>query len=94
MNWTTEPPKKAGHYWKVTIAEFKSYITENRLLSVFSKEGQIQSPKEIGKYIKLLLTDAQDDFLKDNDISHLDKQQQKDVFNVGSLIANMLKSYL
>lgn len=75
-------------------AEFESYITENRLLAVFSKEGRIQSPKEIGKYIKLLLADAQDDFLKDNDISHLDKQQQKDVFNVGSLIANMLKSYL
>lgn len=75
-------------------AEFKSYITENRLLSVFSKEGKIQSPKEIGKYIKLLLTDAQDDFLKDNDVSHMEKQQQKDIFNVGPLVANMLKSYL
>jgi Rnl2 family RNA ligase len=75
-------------------AEFKSYLTDGRLLSVFSKEGQIESPKQIGKYIKLLLEDAQVDFLKDNDISHLDKAQQKNVLNVGSTAANMLKGYL
>ena len=75
-------------------SEFLLYINDNRLQSVFSKEGEIESPKEIGKYIRLILEDAKDDFLKDNDIAELDGGQIKQVFNVGGVIANMLKGYL
>ena len=77
-------------------AEFKTYVNESRVLSVFSKEGEISSPKEIGKYIKLILEDAKVDFEKDfgDELTELDKTQLKDVFNVGSLVANLLKGYL
>lgn len=77
-------------------AEFTLYITENRLQSVFSKHGEIEDPKQIGQYIRLVLADAKEDFLKDygDEIEKLDKKSQRRVYNVGSLIANMLKSYL
>lgn len=76
--------------------EFSAYITENRLQSLFSKEGEIKTPKQISQYIKWLLTDAKEDFLKDHgkEIEHLEKRQLKQIWNVGSKIANMLKTYL
>lgn len=75
-------------------AEFDLYVNDNRLQNVFSKHGAISSPKEIGQYIKLLLEDAKEDFLKDNDVSNLDAGQLKQVYSVGSKIANMLKTYM
>jgi len=77
-------------------AEFTLYVTDNRLQSVFSKHGEIDTPSQIGEYIKLVLADAKEDFLKDfgEDVDVLDKAQQKQVFNLGSVIANMLKGYL
>lgn len=77
-------------------AEFLSYITENRLESVFSKYGRITSPSQIGDYIRLLLDDARGEFLKDfgPDFAALSKAQQKSVCNVGNTIVDMLKSYL
>lgn len=76
--------------------EFRSYINDSRLQSVFSKEGEIQSPQEIGKYIRLILEDAKGDFLKDfgDEFDQMDKGQQRNVLNVGSTVANMLKEYL
>ena len=74
--------------------EFRRYITVNRLQSVFSKEGEISEPGQMGLYIKAMLADAKEDFAKDYDIEHLSKKQQKAVFNVGGIIANMLKEYL
>lgn len=73
---------------------FKTYITKNRLESVFSKEGEIEEDSKIGKYIKLMLDDAKEDFLKDHSIENTNKAQQKRIFNVGNIIANMLKEYL
>jgi len=77
-------------------AEFMLYITDNRLQAIFSKHGEIESPKQIGSYIKLVLGDARESFMKDFgvDADALDKAQQKQVFNVGSVIAKMLKGYL
>jgi len=76
--------------------EFKSYITEQRVQNIFSKEGIIQEPKEIGKYIKLILEDAKKDFLKDfsDEIKDMDKKELKKIYNVGSQIANILMEYL
>jgi Rnl2 family RNA ligase len=76
--------------------EFKAYITENRLQGVFSKQGEIQRPDQIGDYIRLMLADAKEDFIKDfdNGFSALDGKQQKQVLNVGAMIAHMLKGYL
>lgn len=76
--------------------EFKSYITDTRLQAVFSKHGEIERPQQIGEYIKLVLADAQEDFLKDfgDGFSVMDKSQQKQVLNVGGMVANMLKAYM
>lgn len=77
-------------------AEFVSYLTHNRLQSVFSKHGEIESPTQIGDYIRLVLGDAKEDFLKDfgDGVLALDKKQQRQVYNVGGKIAHMLKGYL
>ena len=76
--------------------EFRGYINKNRIESVFSKEGEIEDIKQIGKYIKLALADAREDFVKDyeDEIAELDKGELKKVFNVGGVIANLLKEYL
>ena len=76
--------------------EFRSYITEQRVQNIFSKEGIIQEPKEIGKYIKLILEDAKKDFLKDfsDEMKGMDKKELKKIYNVGSQIANILMKYL
>jgi hypothetical protein len=64
------------------------------LQNVFSHHGPIESPKQIGQYIRYMLEDAQGDFLKEHDVAELDKGQLKNVYNVGSMIANMLKGEL
>lgn len=76
--------------------EFVSYITDNRLQSVFSKHGEIEEPRQIGDYIRLVLADAKEEFVKDfgDDLVALSKKQVKAVYNVGGMIANMLKGYL
>ena len=77
---------------------FRTYITKNRVLDTFAKHGQIQEPKQIGEYINLVLDDAKADFFKDHDVKSLvpdlDKKREKDLFNVGSMIVNILKEYL
>lgn len=76
-------------------AEFESYINNNRIDAVFSKEGLIDDIRDMGKYIKLVMGDAQEDFEKENDISHLKKKDQKQVFSgAGPMIAKMLKARL
>lgn len=77
-------------------AEFSLYINANRVESVFSKIGVIQSPNQIGDYIRLVLNDAKEDFEKDfaDRLEGLDKADLKGVYNVGSTIANLLKGYL
>ena len=77
------------------MLEFKSYINDNRMLSAFSKEGPIERPQEMGKYIKLIIEDAKEDFLKDNVVpDSLSEKEQKLIFNVGGLVADKLKKYL
>lgn len=76
--------------------EFNSYVTKNRLQNIFSKYGEIEVSQQMGDYIKYVLEDAKEDFLKDfgQDIENLEKKDQKKVFNVGNKVADMLKSYL
>lgn len=70
---------------------FKTYITDNRIESVFSQIGKIETSNQLGKYIVEILNDAKEDFLKDYDI---DKVHHRQIFNVGGLIANKLRDYL
>ena len=86
-------------YWPESIpdnilelrSEFERYITENRLDSVISKEGEITGMEEMGKYIKFVLKDAMDDFLKENDISDIDKADSSLIFKTGGkIVANFI----
>ncbi len=73
-------------------ALYKGYLTPARLENLFSREGPIESPRQIGEYLRLMQADAQEDFLKD--YPECPKDKRKQIFNVGSLIANMLKESL
>lgn len=75
---------------------FQEYFNENRVKSVFSKEGEIQEKNEIGKYIKLVIQDMKEDFLKEEDIDleEFDNKEKRTIFNMGSKIAQELMKYL
>ena len=80
--------------WKHSISE---YVTENRLHSLFSKKGEIETPKQIGEYIKEYIEDVRNDFNKDypelaND--DLTKKQDKEIFNHSKNVVMMLNKYL
>ena len=87
-------PKKHSPEVEETRQEFESFINENRALSVFSKEGEIGDGREIGKYIKLVLEDAKEDFFKENSIDGFTKDEEKYIFNVSGQIVPILRKYL
>lgn len=76
---------------------YSEYLNDNRVQGIFSKYGEIEHSKDIGKYIRLVLEDAKEDFLKDN-IEEYDKLDNKDknrVFSItGKHIVPILQSYL
>jgi len=88
-----KPPSPGDPEIERLNAEFKLYITDNRLQGIFSKHGEIEEPSQIGDYIRLMLNDAKEDFLADHAeaLGRLEKGEQRKVFNVGGMIANMLK---
>lgn len=89
-----EPEKEEVVYLQEAI---KDFINDNRLQSCFSKEGEINYPEEIGKYIKLIMEDVRKDFLKDyqEELEKLDKKDQKKVFGIcGREISKLLTKYL
>jgi hypothetical protein len=74
---------------------FLPYINENRVLSVFSKEGEIQRPEQIGQYIKLVMEDAKEDFELENDLSNTDIGKMNDVFKTANReVVKILQQYL
>jgi len=87
-------PKKENTVIDNLNNQFLDYVTENRLINIFSQHGEIQGKKEIGKYIRLLIEDAKKDFLKEVDLPVLDKNETKQVFNAGSKPFQLLQKYL
>ena len=76
---------------------FDSYITENRLKDMFAKEGMIENTGQIGKYIKLVVDDAREDFLKDHSelYDSLDGKEQKKVSaNAGKILSKLCFKYV
>lgn len=75
---------------------FSEYINKNRVLSVFSKEGEIEDPKQIGKYIGLVIEDAKKDFLKENeiDLSEFDKKEIGYALNKAKDVVKILNEFL
>jgi len=43
------------------------FVNENRMLSFISKEGEIEDKKQLGVYIKGIIEDAWEDFIKENE---------------------------
>lgn len=83
--------------YQEALDTFSSYVSDNRLKSVFSKEGEIETPKDMGKYIKLLMTDAKADYMKDNNeqFMALQDDERKILFKIaGKLGAKLLQEYL
>lgn len=52
---------------KQHVIAAEGYITDNRLNNVESKEGKVEQ-KLFGKFLGLLIADAVDDYIKDNDL--------------------------
>jgi Rnl2 family RNA ligase len=75
---------------------FSTYLTENRLQTVFSKLGEIQKPDQMSQYIKEFMSDAIADFMKDEGdrVEVLSKQDQKIVFNASKIAVEMIKKNL
>jgi len=75
---------------------FLTYITDMRLQGIFSKEGMIQDKTEIGRYIRLLISDAINDFIKDNEnlISGITAKNLNKVYNIGGCGYELIKKYL
>lgn len=72
--------------------KFERYPSiENRVLSIFSKHGPIQEMKQLGDYIKWIIQDAQEDFMKDNSNIELTDKELKQVFKVGADVVKLLK---
>lgn len=91
-----KPPSPGDPEVQRLNAEFRLYITDNRLQGIFSKHGEIEEPQQIGEYIRLMLNDAKEDFLQEHGdaFNALDKGEQGKVTNVGRVVADMLKGYL
>lgn len=70
--------------------KFKTYCTESRMWSVFSKEGLPKDRKDAGRYISKFVEDAKIDFLKDNkELERLSDKELKEICNIGSLGFNL-----
>lgn len=76
---------------------FLSYIHDERVESVYSKEGRIESFKDLGKYIPLIHLDALDTFRKEEtdwDEDKFTKSERKYIFNSSKIIVELLKKEL
>lgn len=85
--------------YTITVNKLKAYfntlINENRVLSVFSKEGEIQEPGQIGDYVKWVLEDAKKDFYKEYNVGQdLTAEEIKYIFNGGKHVVEILRKYL
>lgn len=80
--------------WKNKVSE---YITENRMLNLFSKVGTISEDNEIGKYMSAYISDVIEDFLKDYPefkSIEITKNQSKQIYRFQNEILQMLRKYL
>jgi len=74
----------------------KSLATENRMQSLFSKMGEIETPDQIGEYLAAFVADCKEEMRKEHGelFDSMDKGQQKNVCKVGHIAVVMLRRYL
>ncbi len=72
---------------------FLSYFHLERLESVFSKVGRIDTIRDIGKYIPLIHQDALETFMKEEDYPEevITKAERKYIFNSSKVVVELLK---
>ena len=70
-------------------AEFKNYLTLNRMVGVFTKNGLPKGKADAGRYIGEFLNDAFGDFAKDKGCISLSAGELKAVKSAGSLPFNL-----
>jgi len=87
-NYTEEVNK-----WHET---FLGYIHEERLESVFSKEGRFEDIKEMGKYMKAVYEDTIETFYAEEDFpeNNFTKAEKKYILNGNTVISTLLKQEL
>ena len=75
---------------------FQTFVTENRLYNVFSKYGKIESMKDIGKYISLLIEDAKQDFFKEflDDFIYLTDREKRNVLKASDIASKLVRNSL
>lgn len=74
------------------VDTFLSYVNKNRVLSYFSKEGEIDDIRKMGDYIKGIVSDAWEDFYDDYPEYFEDKR--KIISPAGKEVAKILKEYV
>lgn len=75
--------------------EFKSHLSENRMIDLFSKHGKMEEMSQMGTYIKLFFEDAKDDFLKNNSVAaRLDQKELNAIYKDSGKAAKMLRESL
>lgn len=89
-------PKELPEYIKVLMVSFSNYLSENRVKDYFSKNGEIQSDKQIGEYLSGITKDAISDFRKDWGIfDEMSKEEQKQITRIsGNVLMPILRKYL
>lgn len=85
--------------YSITVNKLKAYfnamINENRILSAFSKIGEIERPDQIGDYVKYVLEDVKKDFLKEYNLEEeLTPEEKKYIFNGGKHVVEFLRKHL
>lgn len=89
-------PRKPRPEWSDevnTLRElFLAYLNEERLESVFSKEGRITDRKDIGRYIGYMMKDATDTFKKEENLDELEltKEELKYIMSVDRKVSQWI----
>lgn len=70
---------------------FNDFLTENRIIDVISKNPNC---KDISEVANALVVDAKEDFLKENNISMVRKNDQKNIFGCNKRAYDLIKLHL
>ena len=77
------------------FTDFQGYVTDNRLDNVIGNHGPFEKPNQIGDYIRYMMDDMKKDFQADGfDESKFEKDELKQIYNVGHKIVPLLKARL
>ncbi len=82
--------------WSAPVNEWRTvflgYLNEERVESVYSKEGRIDDQKLIGKYLGLVVQDAITTFEKEEDFDRelFEKNELKYIFKLDQTVRNIL----